>query len=122
MIYFVTNLFRAQGYQPTIHRCPPALPAATHAAQLRSALPLRARGRCACCRRTRTRPRARERYLHPRLPDSAPAEARLPQRDANCAGHRHVRARAPPRLFCLTACALLPRHRQLRLRAVGLDG
>ena len=36
---------------------------------------------------------ARERaYLHPRLPDSAPAEARLPQRDATCAGHRHARA------------------------------
>ena len=40
----------------------------------------------------RARPRARERYLHPRLPDSAPAEARLPQRDATCAGHRHARA------------------------------
>jgi hypothetical protein len=40
--------FRAQGYPPTIRRCAPARPVATHAAQLRSALPLRARGRCAC--------------------------------------------------------------------------
>ena len=76
---------------------PPARPAATHAALHQSALPLRARGRCAWCTRTRTRPRARARYLHPRLPDSAPTEARLPQNDATCAGHRHVRAR---RLAC----------------------
>eukprot|EP00900_Chrysochromulina_parva_P013983 jgi/Chrpa1/22586/Chrysochromulina_OHIO_Genome00022287-RA len=52
-IYVVINLFTAQGYQPTIHRCPPARPAATHAAQLRSALPLRARGRL-CARRGAT--------------------------------------------------------------------
>jgi hypothetical protein len=97
MTYVVTILFRAQGYQPTIHRCAPARPAATHVAQPRSALPLRARGRCAWCTRTRTRPCARVRYLHPHLPDSAPAEARLPQRDATCAGHRHVRER---RLAC----------------------
>jgi len=62
-----------------------------------SALLLRAQGRCAWCTRTRTRPCARVRYLHPHLPDSAPAEARLPQRDATCAGHRHVRER---RLAC----------------------
>ena len=128
MIYFVTNLFRAQGYQPTIHRCAPARTAATHTAQLRSALPLLARGRCACCTRTRTWPRARAM--------SAPAPARVrarrgapaSQRDATCAGHRHVRARrlacfadglrvAPPVQAAAAACGRArrpPRPRHLR--------
>ena len=59
---------------PTHHPqvCPPARPAATHAAQLRSALPLRARGRCACCRRTLTRPRARERICTRACPTPRP--------------------------------------------------
>ena len=47
---------------PTHHPqvCPPTRPSVTHAAQLRSALPPRARGRFTCCTRTRTRPRARD--------------------------------------------------------------
>ena len=84
---------------PTHHPqvCPPARTATTHAAQLRSALPLRARGRCACCRRTRRRPPARAWCPLPRLPDSvdsAPAEARCNLRWPS------ARASAPPRLFC----------------------
>ena len=72
-IYFVTktNLFRAQGYQPTILRCAPR----QHAEQLRPALPLRARGRCTFEVHML---HAHARCLLPRLPDSvdsAPAEA-----------------------------------------------
>jgi hypothetical protein len=98
--------------------CPPARPAATHAAQLRSALPLRAQGRCACCRRTRTRLRGRAM--------SAPAPARLRRLRARREARRHLcwpvtceRAASP---VLLTACALLPRCRQPQVRAVGLDG
>ena len=95
---------------PTHHPqvCPPALPAATHAAQLRSALPLRARGRVResdICTRACPTPRP-------------PRRACLSATPLALA----IGTRAPPRLFCLTACALLPRHRQPRLRAVGLDG
>ena len=52
-IYFVTktNLFRAQGYHPNSPST--GVPPATHAEQLRPALPLRARSLCACCTRTR---------------------------------------------------------------------
>jgi hypothetical protein len=79
-IYVVTNLFTAQGYQPTIHRCAPQPGRPPRMRRsFRSALPLRARGRCACCRRTRTRPCTRARCPLPRLPDSAdsaPASAR----------------------------------------------
>ena len=39
------------------------------------------------------------RFPLPRLPDSVDS-APAARRDATCAGHRHVRARAPPRLFC----------------------
>ena len=86
-IYFVTktNLFRAPST---------GVPPATHAEQLRPALPLRARGRCTFEVHML---HAHARCLLPRLPDSvdsAPAEARC-----------HLcwpsaRASAPPRLFC----------------------
>ena len=42
-IYFVTNIFRAQGYQPTIHRC--ASPAGRHACDAASVGPAAARAR-----------------------------------------------------------------------------
>ena len=42
-IYFVTNLFRAQGYQPTIHMC--ASPAGRHACGAASVGPAAARAR-----------------------------------------------------------------------------
>ena len=68
-IYFVTktNLFRAQGYQPTIHRCAPR-----HARGAASAGPAAARARPVHMLH------ADARCLLPRLPDSvdsAPAEA-----------------------------------------------
>jgi hypothetical protein len=100
---------------------PPSRPAATYAAQLRSALPLLCRcaheaGAHAASARARGRARAM----------SAPAPARL----------RRLRARrgATPLALAigtceraaspvlLTACALLPRCRQPQLREVGLDG
>ena len=121
MIYFVTNLFTAQGYQPTIHRCAP-----------QPGRPPRMRrsfGRpCRCAREAgahaagaRSRGRARESVSAPaparlRARRGAPASARCNLRwpSATCEG-----AASP---VFLTACALLPRCRQPRLRAVGLDG
>ena len=107
MIYFVTNLFTTQGYQPTIRRCAP-----------QPGRPPRVRpsfGRpCRCAREAgahaagaRARGRARLRAM------SAPVPARLRKLRARREARRHLRwlsarARAPPCLFCLTACALLP--------------
>jgi hypothetical protein len=121
MIYFVTNLFRAQGHQPTIHRCAPQ--------PRRPPRMRRSFGRpCRCAREAgahaagaRSRGRARESVSAPaparlRARRGAPASARCNLRwpSATCEG-----AASP---VFLTACALLPRCRQPRLRAVGLDG
>ena len=91
-IYFVTNLFTAQGYQLTIHRCAPS-PAGRHARGAASVGPAAARARPVHM----LQEAARARCLLPCLPDyvdSAPAEAqchlRLPS----------ARASTPPRLFC----------------------
>ena len=122
-IYFVTktNLFRAPST---------GVPPATHAEQLRPALPLRARGRCTCC--TRTRDVCSRACPTPQTP-------RPPRRDATCTGHRHVRARrlacfadglrvAPPVQAAAAACGRArrpprPRHlghdRQARRRHHG---
>jgi hypothetical protein len=75
---------------PTHNTQVPARPAATQE-QLQSALPLRARGRCACCR-THAREAVRARAPSVPAPASTP---RRPPRDATCAFH--VRAR---RLAC----------------------
>jgi hypothetical protein len=115
MIFFVTNLFRAQRHQPTIHRCAPHFgrPAAARARPVRM---LQAHAHEA----------ARERAISAPAPGPTPHSPRRACLSATPA-RRHLRwpsarASAPPRLFCLTACALLPRCRQPRLRAVGLDG
>jgi hypothetical protein len=118
MIYVVTNLFTAQGYQPTIHRCAhqPGRPP-----RMRRSL-----GRpCRCAREAgahaaRARARGRARAM------SAPAPARLRRLRARLSATPLAlaigtceRAASP---VLLTACALLPRCRQLQLRALGLDG
>ena len=109
-IYFVTN--------PPSTGVPPARTATTHAAQLRSALPLRAPGRCACCRRTHRRPPARARCPLPRLPNSVDLRARRGAMQLALAIGTCERAASP---ILLTACALLPRCSQPQLRTVGLD-
>ena len=115
MIYFVTNrvtnLFRAQGHQPTIHRCAPHFgrPAAARARPVRM---LQAHAHEA----------ARERAI------SAPASGPTPHSPRRTflsatplalAIGTCERAASP---VLLTACALLPRCRQPQLREVGLDG
>ena len=95
-IYFVTNLFTAQGYQLTIHRCAPS-PAGRHACGAASVGPTAARARPVCMLQAHAHEAARARCLLPRLPDSvdsAPAEARCHLRWPS------ARASAPPRLFC----------------------
>ena len=97
----------------------PSSPAGRHACGAASVGPAAARARPVRMLQAHAHEAARSRCPLPRLPDSAdsaPAEARRPLRWPS------ARASAPPRLFCLTACALLPRCRQPQLRAVGLDG
>ena len=121
MIYLVTNLFTAQGYQPTIHRCAPqpgrpprmwpslgppcrcAREAGAHGARAR------ARGRvreCDICTRTCPTPRP-------------PRRACLSAMQLALAIGTCESAASP---VLLTACTLLPRCRQPQVRAVGLDG
>jgi hypothetical protein len=95
-LYFVTNLFTAQGYQPTIHRCAPP-PAGRHACGAASVGPVAARARPVRMLHARAHEAARVRSPLPRLPDSVDSAPAPPQRDATCAGHQHVRTR---RLAC----------------------
>jgi hypothetical protein len=96
-IYVVINLFTAQGYQPTIHRCAPQ-PGRPPRMRRSFGRPCRcAREAGAHAARARARGRARARCPLPCLPDSVDS-APAARRDATCAGHRQVRGR---RLACL---------------------
>ncbi len=111
MIFFVTNLFRAQGHQRTIHRCAPHFgrPAAARARPVRM---LHAHAHEA----------ARERAISATAPGPTPHSPRrtcLSATPLALAIGTCERAASP---VLLTACALLPRCRQPRLRAVELDG
>jgi hypothetical protein len=96
MIYFVTNLFTAQGHQPTSTGVSPS-PAGRHACGAASVGLAAARARPVRMLQAHAHEAARARCPLPRLPDSVDSTPAPPQRDATCAGHRHVRAR---RLAC----------------------
>jgi hypothetical protein len=93
-IYVVTNLFGAQGYQPTTG-VPPS-PAGRHACGAASVRPAAARARPVRMLHAHAHEAARARCPLPRLPDSVDS-APAARRDATCDGHRHLQAR---RLAC----------------------
>ena len=120
-INIVTNLFEPRDTNPP-KVCPPALPAATHAARaprsFRSALPLTGAHDAGAHARTHARTRAvRSRACTNYVPAERRAGLRATQ--LVLAISTCERAASP---VLLTTCALLPRCRQPQLRAVGLDG
>ena len=121
MIYFVTNLFRAQGYQPTIHRCAPHSPDGRHAYGPASVGPAAARARPVRMLYAHAHEAARARDVSSRACPTPrpPRRAGLSATQLALAIGMCERAASP---VLLMACALLLRCRQPQLRAVGLDG
>ena len=120
-IYFVTNLFTTQGYQPTIHRCAPQ-PGRPPRMRPCISRPCRcAREAAAHGARARARGRVRERDICTRACPTPhpPRRACLRTTPLALAIVTCERDASP---VLLTDCALLPWCRQPQMREVGLDG
>jgi hypothetical protein len=120
-INLVTNLFESRDTNPPPAGVPPALQAATHAARAAFGRP------CRCARERETGAHAAGAHAHARRPLPrlsqlrARREARQPPRATQLALAIGTCERAASPVM-LTAFPLLPRCRQLQLRALGLDG